>query len=116
MKCTASGSLFPLGFPESTGNWILILHRHTASLFEINNRSCLLIVFLQVPEHTSELALLAQLNQELEEEVEVRKSAHMDKIPTWRSETDDCSDERLIPADSVSLENAPSTCFAALHR
>lgn len=73
-------------------------------------------MFLQVSEYTNELALLAKLNQELEEEVEMRKSAHMDEIPSWRSELDDCSDERLIRTDSVSLENAPSPCFAVLHR
>lgn len=76
----------------------------------------MLIVFLQVVEYTDELALLAKLNQELEEEVEMRKSAHVDEIPSWRSEPDDCNDERVIRTHCVGLENAPSTCFAVLHR
>lgn len=68
----------PLGFPKSTGNSIFVASSHCK--FKINNRSCLLIVFLQVSELQKELALLAKSNQELEDKVELREPAHMEEI------------------------------------
>lgn len=109
-------ALFSSGISKINWKRYLLLASCTVSLFKINNHSCLLIVVLQVSEYTNELVFLAAVNQELVEEVDMRKAAHTDEIPSWRSEPDDCSAERLLRTDSVSLEDAPSTCSAVLRR
>lgn len=104
----------PLGFPKSTGNRIFV-----ASLlwkFKINNRSCLLIVFLQVSELQKELTLLAKSNQELEDKVELREPAHMEEISELEVRTAWMQWWMTGPDRSSQPLNAPSTCFAVRYR